>query len=174
LKEIICKKNEINRDWPLSHHCLIFGGSILCNSDILASIPNLVNGSSLHLLNTKPDEISPHSLSEAGRVFDSIRRECLNFKECIRAINLNISPNSRQRWTTDTRLHPSTSINPSVNELGDLTQQLSHSLLTWSFQLRDLGTQFQEDNSLPADFLHPDYLQTRRRITVFFFCFGIE
>lgn len=158
-------------EFPVASQRLVFGGLLLQDSQVLSSIQNLCDDSSI-LLTSRPANhqeneggndplVEQAQLNAVAHQLKHVKILQRNFDECVRAAQRNAEPSQRQRW--DDADSP-TPFEPTVTDLGEFTQQLSQTMLLWSHQLEELGQQLKDDKPLPADRGAPEYQLARRRI----------
>jgi len=157
-------------DFEPQNQRLIYSGVILADQNKLQDIRNLKDGSviliQLRLVNNQaePAEDQLQQNAETSQVavqFNQMLVYQRNFASCIKACQRNVDPQQRQRH--DFPEAPVTG-HPTVSDLGEFTNDMASSLLTWSHCLEDLGQLLIEDKPVPADQSSVEYQHARRCI----------
>ena len=172
IQQIIFNESQFsgsNIRYSHDEQTLIFGGNILQNGTILQSIRNLRNNCSIILLKGNPirgSQVNPsinvfYEANPTARHFKRCLTAHRNFDECIRSAQYNSNPSTRLRFE-----EPESAVvgRPTVSDLGRLTERLANSMLSWSNQLQELGSQLKRDSQLPENRETQEYQRARRCI----------
>lgn len=162
------------REFIAENQRLIFNGRVLQNDEVLRSIQHFNAESVIHLtrmstenrgpgqVNQAEDRIQQNAeMSQIAVQFNQCRIYQRNFDGCVRAAQRNMDPQLRGRHN-----EPAGEIvtEPKVTDLGELTEQMSNTMMLWSHQLEELGNLLIADPELPSDRSSTTYQQARRLI----------
>jgi len=170
LKRLIQIESERNQQWDtiaIANQRIIFNGSIL-NVPLkkLCDIPGMGNEMTVIVTLLQPNQQGLPDRAEylaqrqpVSQKLNLTRTLQRNFKTCVKAAQKNIDPSQRMRYEEPETPTPS---DPKVSDLGELTQEMAETMLLYSHQLHEFGTQLVQDKNLNRN--SQEYQIARRRI----------
>lgn len=170
LKRLIQIESERNEQWDaiaIANQRIIFNGSIL-NIPLkkLCDIPGMGNQMTVLVTLLQPNQQGLPDRAEylaqrqpVSQKLNLMRTLQRNFKTCVKAAQKNKDPSERERHEEPETPTPQ---DPKVSDLGEFTQEMAETMLLYSHQLHEFGTQLVEDKNLNRNSV--EYQRARRRI----------